>query len=83
MACGIISCCYATSMIDQSAMLESVESRAKGLNLSMNKVCTEAKVPYSTYFRWREGKQSPTVQNLNKLLGAIDALESQMRERLS
>ncbi len=74
---------YGHCMIDQSAMLESVENRAKGLNLSMNKVCEKAKVPYSTYFRWREGVQSPTIKNLNKLLGAIDTLEKDMRERLA
>jgi len=69
-------------MLDQAAILDSVESRAKGLNLSMTKVCEEAAIRYETYFRWRKG-MNPTLKNLNKLTGALDRLESQMRERLS
>lgn len=70
-------------MFDQSAILDKVESRAEGLNLSMTKVCEKAAIRYETYFRWRQKDMSPTLRNLNKLMTALDTLEREMRERLS
>ncbi len=47
-----------------------IETRAKALGRSMTAVCREAGIHWSTWYRWRAGTTSPSIDVCSRLLDA-------------
>lgn len=62
-------------MIDQTAILAGFEARAKALDIKMYKVCEEAGLAPSTYYRWVEGTPA-NIDNLNAVDRALRTMEA-------
>ena len=52
--------------------IDALSDRAVAIHMSLWLVCRRAHVDYSTVYRWREGRTSPNVDSLDRVLGAID-----------
>ena len=67
--------------------IKAIESRAGVVNLSLFQLCREAGVDYVRVYRWKTGENSPTVNLLERHLGALERklteLEERMREALA
>lgn len=54
--------------------LEAAVTRALEAGISMSTVCREAQVDQSTLWKWRNRKASPTMNNRQAVLDAVDEL---------
>lgn len=60
----------------------AIEKRASVVNLSLFLLCREAKVDYTRLYRWKTGENSPTIQVLEKHLGALEGKLCEVEERI-
>ena len=51
---------------------DDIEARAKAVNLTMPEVCLKADVAYTTFWRWKHGRTSPSMALCQRLLDAIE-----------
>lgn len=66
--------------------IDAIEGRAKGLNLSLRRLCEVAEVEYTSVWRWRRGDVEPTSERLESVLAALEDalsdLETSMVKRI-
>jgi hypothetical protein len=68
-------------------VIETLEVRARGVHLSLARVCELAGVNYSRVWRWKKGESEPLRANfertVGRLTGQLEQIENDLRERLS
>jgi predicted transcriptional regulator len=52
---------------------QTIESLAHDAGLPMKAACALAGIAHSTFIRWKGGRNSPTIENVQRLLDAIAA----------
>ncbi len=57
--------------VDQADLIDRLETRARGLGLSMTALCRRADLAPSTFFRWKRDGRSFTVEKYNQLVAAL------------
>lgn len=50
---------------------ERIEAAAKAAGRSLNGLCRDASVPRSVFTRWKQGRHSPSVEAVNRLIRAL------------
>ena len=60
--------------MDIPKRLQALEQQAKKHNVRMDDACREARIDYTTYWRWREGKSSPGLDAWERLQSAVKTL---------
>jgi len=50
-----------------------IEARAKSAGLSLGELCRRADIAMSTFYRWRSGETSPTLDVYRRLVEAATA----------
>lgn len=60
-------------------LIQDIEQRSAAINLPIKTVLTDAGIDWSTWWRWKQGKSSPTIASFNKLQRALEAREKQGR----
>lgn len=63
-----------TSITD--SVLADIERRCAAINTPVSAVLDDAGVDWSTWWRWRQGKSSPTLGTLSRVTRALDARET-------
>jgi hypothetical protein len=59
--------------MDTQARITGFETRATTIGLTLHALCREAKVSYSSIYRWRHGIVSPTERASGDLLAKLEA----------
>lgn len=62
--------------------IREIERRARGINLSLRKLCQAAGVQYSTVRRWERQTTSPLVKTVEPTLGALERALAEARRSL-
>ncbi len=60
--------------MDISKRAELLERRAKNHGLRMRDVCTAADLNFSTFWRWKKGEASPSLDAWERLTATIEHL---------
>ena len=66
----------------QKERISGFETRANAINWTLNKLCGEAGVAYSTFIRWKSGTTAQEG-SLDKIESTLDAEEGRLREYLA
>lgn len=54
----------------------ALEQRVRGAGVTVAAVLRDAKIDRSTWTRWRQGQQEPTLANWNRVLASVDRCTS-------
>jgi len=52
--------------------IEAIKTRASRINRSLAEICADADVSYSTIWRWQQAGANPCLQNVERILGALE-----------
>jgi predicted transcriptional regulator len=54
---------------------DEIERRAKVVGVSAAKLCKMAKVHRATFWRWKQGNQTPSIATYQRLIDALCSVE--------
>ncbi len=57
-------------------IINDIEARATAIGCSMASLLADADLDESTWWRWKHGKNSPTIKSLVKVQNAIKSREA-------
>lgn len=68
-----------TSSVTET-ILADIEDRCAKINLPVSNVLEDAGVDWSTWWRWKQGKSSPTLGTLSRVTSALEKREKTARK---
>lgn len=67
------------SIID--TVLADIEQRAAAINTPIRNVLADAAIDWSTWWRWKQSKSSPTLGTLQRVTRALEAHERKAKPK--
>lgn len=68
-----------TSSVTET-ILADIETRCAKIDLPVSNVLEDARVDWSTWWRWKQGKSSPTLGTLSRVTSALEKREKTARK---
>jgi len=61
-------------------LIADIETRAAAINTPVKDVLESAGIDWSTWWRWKQNKSSPTLGSLSKITKSLEAAENSSRK---